>query len=52
MSNRPGRIVKRFEVGIKRPRDLEVTYSTEFQSIVHELRAHIGRAGDSAGGTH
>ena len=44
MSNRPGRIVKRFEVGIKRPRDLEVTYSTEFQSIVHELRAQCAQA--------
>ena len=51
MSSRPGRIVKRFEVSIKRPRDLEVTYSTEFQAIVHDLRAMIGRAGEPAAGT-
>jgi NitT/TauT family transport system ATP-binding protein len=47
MSSRPGRIVRGFEVGIKRPRDLEVTYGSEFQSIVHELRAMIGRSGDT-----
>ena len=52
MSSRPGRIVKRFEVGIRRPRDLEVTYGTEFQAIVHELRSLIGRSGDSEGGAH
>ena len=48
MSNRPGSIVKRFEVGIKRPRDIEVTYATEFQSMVHELRGLIGRTEDAA----
>jgi len=42
MSNRPGRIVKRCEVGLPRPRDLDVTYTSEFQDIVHELRALIG----------
>jgi NitT/TauT family transport system ATP-binding protein len=42
MSNRPGRIVRRCEVGIPRPRDLEVTYSQPFQDLVHELRRHIG----------
>jgi NitT/TauT family transport system ATP-binding protein len=42
MSNRPGRIVRRCEVGIPRPRDLEVTYSQPFQDLVHELRQHIG----------
>ncbi len=42
MSNRPGRIVKRCEVGIRRPRDLDITYTQEFQDIVHELRAMIG----------
>ena len=42
MSNRPGRIVMRREVGLPRPRDLEVTYTSEFQSIVHDLRACIG----------
>ena len=42
MSIRPGRIVKRREVGIARPRDLEVTYTPQFQDIVHELRGLIG----------
>ena len=43
MSSRPGRIVKRREVKLARPRELEVTYTQEFQDIVHELRALIGR---------
>jgi NitT/TauT family transport system ATP-binding protein len=43
MSSRPGRIVRRCDVGIPRPRDLEVTYTQQFQDIVHELRALIGR---------
>ncbi len=42
MSNRPGRIARRCEVNLARPRDLEVTYTKEFQDIVHELRSHIG----------
>ena len=42
MSNRPGRILKRCEVNIARPRDLEVTYTQPFQDIVHELRSLIG----------
>jgi NitT/TauT family transport system ATP-binding protein len=42
MSSRPGRIVRRCEVGIPRPRDLEVTYTSRFQDLVHELRALIG----------
>jgi len=43
MSSRPGRIVKRREVNLPRPRQLEVTYTQEFQDIVHELRAMIGK---------
>jgi NitT/TauT family transport system ATP-binding protein len=43
MSSRPGRIVRRCEVPIPRPRDLEVTYAQQFQDIVHELRALIGK---------
>ena len=43
MSSRPGRIVKRREVKIPRPRELEVTYTQQFQDIVHELRALIGK---------
>jgi NitT/TauT family transport system ATP-binding protein len=42
MSNRPGRIVKRCSVALPRPRDLEVTYTQEFQDVVHELRSMIG----------
>ena len=42
MSNRPGRIVMRREIGLPRPRDIEVTYTPEFQAIVHELRMGIG----------
>ena len=43
MSSRPGRIVLRKEVGIPRPRDLEVLYTQPFQDIVHELRSLIGK---------
>jgi NitT/TauT family transport system ATP-binding protein len=43
MSNRPGRMVRRCEVPIARPRDLEVTYTQVFQDIVHELRTLIGK---------
>ena len=43
MSNRPGKIVRRREVPFARPRDLELTYTAEFQAIVHELRALIGK---------
>ena len=43
MSSRPGRIVLRREIDIPRPRDLEVTYTQQFQDIVHELRTLIGK---------
>jgi NitT/TauT family transport system ATP-binding protein len=42
MSNRPGRIVKKCSVTLPRPRDLDVTYSQEFQDVVHDLRSMIG----------
>ncbi|MEQ1773905.1 MAG: ABC transporter ATP-binding protein [Burkholderiales bacterium] len=42
MSNRPGRIMKKCVVNIPRPRDLDVTYTPEFQQVVHELRSLIG----------
>ena len=45
MSSRPGRVVKRCEVKLPRPRDLELTFTPEFTAIVHELRGHIGRHG-------
>ena len=43
MSNRPGRIVMRREVNLPRSRELEVTYTPEFQEIVHNLRSLIGK---------
>jgi NitT/TauT family transport system ATP-binding protein len=43
MSSRPGRIVRRCDVDIPRPRGLEVTYTQQFQDIVQELRALIGK---------
>ena len=43
MSERPGRILRRCPVDLPRPRDLEVTYTAQFQDIVHELRALIGK---------
>ena len=42
MSGRPGRFVVRREIGLPRPRDLEITYTREFSDIVHDLRGHIG----------
>ena len=44
MSSRPGRIVVERRIALPRPRDLELTFTTEFQDIVHELRAHIVKA--------
>ena len=41
MSSRPGRILRRCEVKLPRPRDLEVTYTQPFQDVVHELRGLI-----------
>jgi NitT/TauT family transport system ATP-binding protein len=44
MSARPGRILEERRIEFKRPRDLEITFTPEFQEIVHELREHIVRA--------
>jgi NitT/TauT family transport system ATP-binding protein len=44
MSQRPGRILVERKVELPRPRDLDVTYTKEFQEIVHELRGHIVQA--------
>jgi NitT/TauT family transport system ATP-binding protein len=48
MSARPGRIIAEREVGLPRPRDLEVTYEPAFTDIVHELRGHIALARTAA----
>ena len=42
MSRSPGRMLVRREIGLPRPRDLELTYTKEFTDIVLELREHIG----------
>ncbi len=42
MSRSPGRIVAKKTIPLARPRELELTYTTEFTDIVLELREHIG----------
>ena len=42
MSKGPGRFVVRREIDLPRPRELELTYTSDFTAIVHELRGHIG----------
>ena len=44
MSSRPGRIITERRIPFPRPRSLEVTYTTEFTDIVHELRSQIATA--------
>ena len=44
MSARPGRVIEERKVDLPRPRELDVTFVPEFQSIVHELRERIVRA--------
>ncbi|MDO8877265.1 MAG: ABC transporter ATP-binding protein [Pseudolabrys sp.] len=44
MSQRPGRIVVERKIDLPRPRDLEVTFTSAFTDIVHELRSHIVKA--------
>lgn len=42
MSKSPGRFLIKRDIDLARPRELDVTYSTAFGDIVHELRGHIG----------
>ena len=42
MSKSPGRFVVRKQIDLPQDRDLEVTYTSTFSDIVHELRSHIG----------
>jgi NitT/TauT family transport system ATP-binding protein len=42
MSKGPGRFVVNRAIDLPRARDLEITYTTQFTDIVHELRGHIG----------
>ncbi|MEK7946000.1 ABC transporter ATP-binding protein [Pigmentiphaga sp. YJ18] len=42
MSKRPGRILSRRDIELPRPRQLETTYSDDFNALVLELRTQIG----------
>ena len=48
MSKSPGRFVVQRAIDLPRQRDLEITYSSGFTDIVHELRGHIGAIRRSA----
>ena len=48
MSKGPGRFVVNRSIDLPRVRDLEITYTTQFTDIVHELRGHIGAIRGSA----
>jgi NitT/TauT family transport system ATP-binding protein len=43
MSARPGRIILRKKIDIPQPRDLDVTYTENYNGLVRELRDSIGR---------
>ena len=51
MSKSPGRFMVKKEIDLPRPRDLEITYTTGFIDVVHELRGHIGAIRDQAAAT-
>ena len=42
ISKRPGRVVARTPIELKRPRTLDDTYTQEFNEYVHALRRRIG----------
>ena len=42
MSKSPGRFMLKKQIELPRPRELEITYTSEFTEVVHELRSHIG----------
>jgi NitT/TauT family transport system ATP-binding protein len=44
MSARPGRIIETRKIDFPRPRPIDITYTGEFNAIVHELREHIAGA--------
>jgi NitT/TauT family transport system ATP-binding protein len=50
MSKRPGRFMVKKHIDLPRPRDLEITYTSGFTDIVHELRGHIGAIRQGASG--
>ncbi len=51
MSKSPGRFVVKRGIDLPRPRELELTYTSEFTDIVLELRSHIGAFRRPAAGT-
>jgi NitT/TauT family transport system ATP-binding protein len=44
MSARPGRILTERRIEFPRPRELELTFTSAFQDVVHDLREHIVKA--------
>ena len=44
MSSRPGKILIERKVELLRPRKLDICFTPEFTSIVHELRGNISAA--------
>ena len=46
ISPRPGRVIYSCRIDLPRPRGSEMRYTPIFVDYVHDLRAHIGRAGD------
>ena len=48
MSARPGRVVNVRDVEFPRPRPLDITYTGEFNAVVHELRTQIAQARSAA----
>jgi NitT/TauT family transport system ATP-binding protein len=48
MSARPGRIIAERRIDFPRPRPIDVTYTGEFNAIVHELRGQISQARSAA----
>jgi NitT/TauT family transport system ATP-binding protein len=47
ISSRPGRVIYSCRIDLPRPRGSEMRYTPIFVDYVHDLRAHIGRAGDA-----
>jgi NitT/TauT family transport system ATP-binding protein len=47
ISPRPGRVIYSCRIDLPRPRGSEIRYTPVFVDYVHDLRAHIGRAGDA-----
>jgi NitT/TauT family transport system ATP-binding protein len=44
MSSRPGKIIVTKDIDFPRPRPIDLTYTGEFNEVVHELRGYIAEA--------